>query len=232
MEYVVYCDESRHSDKPCDTHLAIGGLWVPREHRNFISRELRTIARENHLGSELKWSKVSEKYADAYTKVVDYFIRQDNLRYRAIVVDRAKFDPRYHGGDGELGFYKFYFRMLEKWLFPNITYTILLDFQKNRGANRFNDLRRVLTNAVLGASIRELTVIDSIETPLAQLCDILTGAVAAAWCKTHTGKKRSAKAALETYLAKGIGWPSLRNSSSSSAWSKFNLFSIDLLPRV
>ncbi len=228
MEYVIYCDESRHCAKPGDTHLAIGGLWVAREHRDTVSRELRAIARQNGLGSELKWNKVSGKYAAAYTKIVDYFISQGHLNFRAIVVEHAKFNPEFHGGDRELGFYKFYFRMLEKWLFPGFVYTILLDFQKNKGADRFGDLRRVLTNAVPKASIHELTVIESADTPLAQLCDVLTGAVSASWCKSYADAPSSAKAMLTAHLAKVIGWPSLRVSSASPAWSKFNVFAIDL----
>ena len=231
MEYVVYCDESRHSAKPGNTHLAIGGLWVPLVERDRISREVRSIARENGLGSELKWSKVSGKYAVAYERIVEYFLTQPSLNFRAIVVEHAKFDPELHGGDRELGFYKFYFRMLEKWLFADQSYTVLLDFQKNKGADRFGDLRRVLVNAVPKATIHELTVIESSDTPLAQLCDILTGAVSAGWCEAHLANPSSAKSRIGAFLARGLGWPSLRVSSVSPAWSKFNVFSIDLTDR-
>jgi hypothetical protein len=227
MEYVVYCDESRHCARQNDTHMTIGGLWVSRAARDSISRQLRQVARNNGLGSELKWSKISEKYLGAYKQVVDFFFDQHDLNYRSIVVDHRDFDLSYHDGDRELGFYKFYFRMLEKWILDGNEYTILLDFQKNRGAGRFGDLRQMLVNAVPKARIRELTVVESSETPLAQLSDVLTGAVAAAWCRSHESSD-SPKAKLVDHIASRLGWLSLRGSSTSPAWSKFNLFSIDL----
>ena len=124
---------------------------------------------------------MSSKYLAADKRIIDFFSANEDLHFRAIVVDQRKVDASYHGGDQELGFYKFYFRMLEKWLFPGNEYTILLDFQKNKGADRFVELRKVLTKAVPQARLHDLTVIESSETPLAQLRDVLTGAVSAAW---------------------------------------------------
>jgi hypothetical protein len=116
--------------------------------------------------------------------------------------------------------------MLEKWILDGNEYTILLDFQKNRGADRFSDLRKVLVNAVPKARIRDLTVVESSETPLVQLCDVLTGAVAAAWCRIHESSG-SSKAKVVDHIASRLGWSSLRGSSTSPVWSKFNLFLLD-----
>ena len=69
-----------------------------------------------------------------------------------------------------------------------------------------------------------MTVIDSSESPLAQLCDLLTGAVAAAYNGTRVG---GPKETLTEYIASSAGFSTLR-TSTGLAESKFNIFKIDL----
>ena len=57
--------------------------------------------------------------------LVDFFIQED-LHFRVIVVDQDKVE-----GNRELGFYKFYYEMLIKWLTKDNQYLILLDFKQN-----------------------------------------------------------------------------------------------------
>jgi len=228
MQYVVYCDESRHDGGVESRFMAIGSLWVPRCHKVEITKALHSLFRDEGFHAEVKWSKVSASRLAAYQKVVDFFFAQDALRFRVIVVDHAKYDPeRFHSGDRELGFYKFYYEMLVQWLEPGNEYLILLDFKQNQSADRYRDLRAVLTRKLKGeAKILDLTVIDSGETPLAQLCDLLTGAVASAWC--GDAKAGNAKAELCAHIARCRGVSSLKTASASPAISKFNVFKIDL----
>ncbi len=228
MQYVVYCDESRHDGGCGAPFMAIGSLWTPREHKLQLTKTTRALFRQVGLNSEVKWSKVSTSRLDAYKKIVDFFFATDALRFRVIVVDQAKFDPqRFHGGDRELGFYKFYYELLIRWLEPGNEYLVLLDFKQNQGASRYRDLRAILSRKLRGeAKILDLTVIDSAETPLAQLCDLLTGAVASAWCgDTDPG---SAKAELVSHITRHRGLPFLKIASASPAISKFNVFQIEL----
>lgn len=228
MEYVVYCDESRH-DYPNDKNpfMAIGSLWVPRRERDRISRSFRDLCREVGLHAEVKWSKVSSSRLPAYSRLVDFFCSEPALSFRTIVVEHAKVDnDRYHGGDQELGFYKFYYTMLVKWMEPQNEYVVLLDFKENKGADRYTKLRDVLRKAVPATTtLVDLTIVDSRETPLAQLCDLLTGATAASWCSPAEG---AAKAELARRIAAGCGMRSLRSETTSPARCKFNVFRIDL----
>jgi len=228
MQYVVYCDESRHDGGIDARFMAIGSLWVPRCRKAEINKALRRLFRNEGLRAEVKWSKVSTARLAAYQRIVDFFFEEQDLRFRVIVVDHARYDPEsFHGGDRELGFYKFYYEMLVKWLEPGNEYLILLDFKQNQSADRYQDLRAVLMRKLKGAAkILDLTVIDSRETPLAQLCDLLTGAVASAWC--GDSKAGSAKAELCSYIARCRGLPTLKIASASPAISKFNVFKIDL----
>ena len=227
MEYTIYCDESRHSGAAGDRYMAIGGLWVPKDRKSSFTREFRDLKHSVGLNSEVKWSKVSSARLDAYEALVDFFLSRD-LNFRVIVIDQAKVDVnRFHGGDRELGFYKFYYEMLIKWLLPGNQYVILLDFKQNKGADRYTTLRTVLERKLKGVAwVGDLTVIDSCQAPLGQLCDLLTGAVAASWCDGLAAG--GPKQALAKHLAVGLNKVSLKFQSASPVFEKFNIFRIDL----
>ena len=226
MEYVVYCDESRHTSNSHNTFMAIGGLWLPRAEKRLLTRRFRDLCHSLDIHSEVKWSKVSDKYLEKYRRLVDFFFDEQAFRFRVIVVEHAKirFDE-YHNGNAELGFYKFYYLMLAKWIEAKNSYLVLLDFKQNKDATHYAKLRETLAaGAPPDARISDLTVIDSHVSPLAQLCDLLTGAVAAAYCNAIKG----AKAELAAYIASRCGWETLHCQSTSAASCKFNIFRIDL----
>lgn len=227
MKYVVYCDESRHDGHTLNPYMAIGSLWMPREDRDYISRVFKACCRTNGLGAEIKWSKVSSAKLESYKRLIDFFFEQENLEFRAIVVDQSKVNyGEFHGNDRELGFYKFYYEMLWHWFAPQNEYLILLDFIQNKEAHRFTELRKVLENQLKGCAwITDLTVIDSHKTPLGQLVDLITGAVAAAWCDNLPND--SSKRDLIAYISEKRG-SSLLDPSPSSAHEKLNLFKIRL----
>ncbi len=206
--------------------MAIGGLWVPRDQKAKLTKTLRQTFRSNNIHSEVKWSKTSARYLDAYKRAVDFFFEQQSLRFRVIVVDQQRVNvKKYHGGDDELGFYKFYYQMLIKWIEPRNEYLILLDFKQNKGADRYTELRKILRSAAPAwTTINDLTVIDSSVTPLAQLTDLFTGAVAACWSMEPSGPKRE----LAQYIATQIGIPSLKTESVGPGLAKFNIFRIRL----
>jgi hypothetical protein len=226
MEYIVYCDESRHDGAAHNRFMSIGSLWLPRSLKESITKDFRALRESIGLKGEIKWSKVSETKLDAYKQIVDFFFAQSDLRFRVIVVDQTKVDLHtFHGNDRELGFYKFYFEMLEKWLVPDHQYLILLDYKRNKGADRYTTLRRVLEKSTRGkAWIDDLTVIDSHQSPLSQITDLLAGATAAYWCGIQP---ESPKGKLASYIGERRG-ASLCAVSSGPAWSKFNIFSINL----
>jgi len=207
--------------------MAIGGLWVPRETKQELTRQFRQVCHDAGLHSEIKWSKVSRKYLDAYKRLVDFFAEHESLRFRSIVVEQEKLDlDKYHGGDRELGFYKFYYQMLIKWIEQGNEYLILLDYKRNKGADRYTTLRTYLERKVKGeAWVTDLTVVDSHQSPLCQLADLMTGAVAASWCGIP---EDSPKAKLAEYIAMKCGMRTLKSESPSPDVCKFNIFRIRL----
>lgn len=207
--------------------MAIGGLWVPRERKHDLTKQLQRLRRESKVLAEVKWTKTSTACLESYKRLVDFFFDDPDMCFRSIVVEHAKVDAaRFHGGDAELGFYKFYYEMLIKWMEPGNRYLVLLDFKHNKGSDRYTTLHKVLKNATLGsAEITDLTVINSADAPLGQICDLLTGAVAASWCKALHG---AAKAELADHIARRAGFVTLRAVMPSPAMRKLNIFRIDL----
>lgn len=224
--YTVYCDESRHDGSDRNPYLAIGGLWVPTAQKAGLTKDLRALCREQGLGAELKWSKVSRQRFAAYRAVVDFFFARE-LHFRVILVEQAKLDyAHFKGGDEELGFYTFYYEMLIQWLQQPVTYNLLLDFKKNKGADRYRVLERCLRRKVpKDTTISGVHVIDSADSPLAQLADVLIGAAAATWCGAPADRP---KGRLAGYIAQKAGRSSLKVVDASPTFTKLNLFKIDL----
>lgn len=228
--WVVYCDESREGFVDRSGYLGIGGLWVRAQDRDAVKWELREIASSHGLNAELKWQKVSARTLDGYSAFATAFARLP-VFFRALLVEKSTVDlDGYHGGDGDLGFYKFYFRMLEKWLDSTSEYVVLLDRKPSRTKGHHTRLREVLCNAAMSSShIAQLAPVDSRESSLSQLADVLTGAVTAAWSGTPPG---SAKEQLQSHLAAALGLKTIRIQSQSPGFSKFNVFRMDLAGRA
>lgn len=228
MDYTIYCDESRHTGGPDCKYAVIGGLWVARDQRDAISKTLRDVKAQGQVSAELKWSKVSRLKLESYKRVMDVYWDCPSLQFRAIIVDQDTVDyEAFHEGDKELGFYKFYYEMLEKWLLPENSYTILLDYKNDSYASRLPVLRQMVANycGARQAEVRELTSIDSGQSHLSQVCDLLTGALAADANGLQTG---TPKHELIQYLAQRRGISPLSARSVSPAMSKFNVFRIAL----
>lgn len=226
MTYSVFCDESRHGGTAQNPYMSIGGLWLLSEEQNVHTINLRKLRESLGLRAEVKWSKVSTAKLDGYKALVDYFF-ENQMHFRAIVIDQNKVDYAKHkDGDEELGFYTFYFEMLIKWLLAPNTYKLMLDFKKDREPRRTQVLKRCLEYKVpIGCQIHSLNVIDSVDSPLAQMADLLTGAVAASWCGFP---KQTAKAELAEYIAGKANRYSLTREDISPAFTKLNIFKIRL----
>lgn len=222
--YSIYCDESRH-DSGTNGYTTIGGIWVPSEKKKDFTRSLRKLYSDYHIGAEVKWSKTSATILPAYKALIDFFFEQD-ISFRVIVIDKSKLrHDEFHDGDEELGFYKFYYEMLVKWLSLPGEHSILLDFKKNKGFDRYPVLERCLKSKLPhNASLKSLNVIQSHDSPLAQLSDLLIGATAAKWSGVNTN---SAKAQLIQHIEIKRE-ASLTSITSSQAFCKFNLFKINL----
>ena len=177
----VYCDESRPETifgrKSDDRFMVIGGIWFPSDERKKIKNKIQYLKKIHNVHGEFKWNKVSPSKIDFYKDLIDYFFQNKHLRFRCIVVDSKVVDlDMYHQSDGELGFYKFYYFMLNKWCAWDDTYRIYLDNKENKMGSRLPDLKRILNSSSF-AKIESVLSLDSSESIFVQYADFLIGIV-------------------------------------------------------
>lgn len=222
----VYCDESRpetiFSNNSTDRYMVIGGIWVNNTERKKVKNKMNYLKKKYKIKGEIKWTKVSPMSLDFYKEMLEYFFENEEIRFRCIVVDSYKIDlEKYHNSDGELGFYKFYYQLLNKWIDGNESYRIYLDNKSNKDGNRLHELKRIL-NAVSFSSIESVLSVNSGESIFVEIVDVLIGAVGYKYNNYgNSESKRSLVDMIENYIGGPI-------SGTASTERKFNVFKIIL----
>jgi len=222
--YNVYCDESCHLENDRQGVMLFGGIWCPANDRVRLSSELRDIKNRHKASGELKWTKVSNARVDFYLELVDWFIAEAPLHFRALIVsDKSKLDhDAFNEGSHDTFYYKMYFSLLNKILSPDNSYNIYLDIKDTRSHLKVRKLKEVLCNNVFDFTsqmIRHIQNIHSHESDLMQLADFLLGAVA---YRQRGLKGNAAKVAVVNHLERKMGYVLLHSTPLYEA--KFNLF--------
>lgn len=226
MNFEIYCDESgleAINDKSAHKYCAIGGIWIPEQYRLILKEKLNSIKHEYNIYGELKWNKVSPLTIQCYKDVIDYFFSTPRIRFRAIIIESSKIDNNvYNNGDAELGFYKFYYQLINHWITENNEYRIFLDHKINANKDRVNELGKILQNSNINANVKYAQAIHSHESVAIQLADILTGIVFAKFNKKTTSPAKLELIELvEKHLCKEI-------QETRRLEEKFNVFNINL----
>lgn len=222
----VYCDESRpealFGENSKDRFMVIGGIWIPKQERENVKNNIKTLQNKHNLYGEIKWKNVSPSKIEFYLDLIDLFFMTESLRFRCIVVDGKEVDVEvYHNSDSELGFYKFYYQLLFHWCEPLESYWIFLDYKKNKQSDRLHTLEKVLNNATF-SHIKDVQAIESKQSLLIQLADVLIGAVG---YKFNGYNSSDAKLKLIERIEEYIGRTIQKTFKSAR---KFNVFEIDL----
>jgi hypothetical protein len=222
MRYAIYTDESNTTGS---RYMLIGGLWLPLEAEARIKIALQAVRDKHNLQHEMKWTKVSRTMLAAYQSFVDVFFRECALSFHCIVIDRYILDyAKFHKGDRELGFYKFYFLLISRKLAHGNLYWLYTDERRNHKPYRLS----VLNLTVNGwwqrrSGERPLRAVEprcSHDEDMLQLADLLLGAIGYCW---NDRKESAAKVALAKHIARGMGWPSLRTRTPPYA-TKLNIW--------
>lgn len=227
MRFEIYCDESCHErltkePERREGFFFIGGIWIPSEHRPQLKETIRNLQNIYETHGEMKWNRVCPSRQQFYESVVDAFL-ESSARFRCVAIDCHKVDlVKYDNSDAELGFYKFYYQLLHHWIKDFNEYSIFVDFKVNRLPSRLRTLHNVLASANITARIARVQALNSHESPLIQLVDVLTGAVGH---KFHRHKGSAAKAALVKRIEDHLKRP-IQPTGPYEA--KFNVFQMNL----
>lgn len=191
MEYNVYCDESCHLERDRQPLMVLGAVWCKKNYVSEANKQIRIIKESHGLKShtELKWTKISPSKALLYRDLVDYFVGDKNLHFRAVVaINKGLLNHEIYDQNHDDWYYKIYFLMLRQIFDPEDTYNVYLDIKDTAGAKKAEKLWNVLCNSNYDFEreiIRKLQIVRSYEVELLQLSDVLIGAVMYANRRRH-----------------------------------------------
>ena len=226
MEFEIYCDESCPEvlrDKSAHNYLVLGSLWMPAERRDEFKESIKQLKEEFNYTLEIKWNKVSPAFVDFYKALVNYFFETDYLRFRALTVKSANIDlVKFHEGDAELSFYKFYYQLIHHWILDFNDYSIFVDFKINKERTRLHTLREALNNSNLTSLVKFVQSIPSDESLGIQIADFLMGTVNG---KFNGNTKSEAKKAIIKIIESKIEHEIKPTAKDEE---KFNVFNINL----
>ncbi len=229
IRWLVSCDESgTHGGR----FYGFGMLWMPWRRRGDFAELFNRLRAEHSYSNEAKWTSVSARWTDFYEDLVEEFFKTRWLAFHCCLVERAAVRKELHGGDYDLARRK-HFAMLLTNKFRRClhahperehTFRVLVDPLASRYAKADEAAEVICNNAlakVFGRRpVDRVLTRDSKATPSIQLCDVLLGAVIAAWQGDVAAEP---KLDAQTWIAHHLGWDDLRADTHPSE-SKFNIW--------
>ncbi|KAJ52191.1 hypothetical protein BD780_003780 [Clostridium tetanomorphum] len=228
----IYCDESCHleftdKNKAKQVSMILGGISCPKEKVKNVSEELRKIKSRHGIWkfNEVKWTKASYNKIEFYKEVIEYFFNNDDLRFRTIVFqDKNKFN--YEKYDHNEIYYIMYFYLLREMIDARKINNIYIDKKDTRGGRKIKDLKKCLCNEKLDFDLKlinNMQIINSSDSELMQLVDILIGAVGYA-NRLYMGEilNSTAKLELVEFIKRKTGYSLLKTTLRQE--DKFNIF--------
>ncbi len=230
MDVDVYCDECRQDllvnknvINENNKYTVLGGIWIPKKYRNEFKNKVKKLCSKHLVFGEIKWKRVSNSKLAFYKELIDLFFNYKNINFRAIVIDASVFNiGEYHNGSSELGFYKCYYQLLRNWINKNNKYNIFLDYRKDKSKTRAYDLKKCINSSLKNSSVENIQFINSKESLLLQLEDVIMGCISYKYNFGYTGLSIAKKELLNTFEKHCI------INETSSINKKVNIFKIRL----
>lgn len=222
----VYCDESCYLESDGIDVMVLGSLRCETKNMRKISNDIRAIKDKHGLSKrfEIKWTKVSPAKSAFYLDLIEYFLTEDTLRFRALVVpDKSILNHEQFEQTHDDWYYKMYYLLLKYVVHPPHKYNFYLDIKDSHGGKRTSKLQEVLANTLHdfnNESIVRVQQIRSEESEILQLADLLIGAISYANRRLDSS---ATKLAILARLHKEFGDGYLRRTSAF-ARVKFNVF--------
>jgi len=177
--------------------MVLGALWCPLEKTRGIRVRIREIKKKHGLlpNFEIKWTKVSPAKQAFYVDILDYFLDDEELHFRALIVpDKSKLQHEVYAQTHDVFYYKMFFNLLKVIFDPQDCYRIYFDIKDTNSSIRIAKLHDVLCNNMYDFErkiIERLQTVRSHEVELMQLVDLLTGIVSYANRNLHVSKAKS-----------------------------------------
>lgn len=221
--YNIYCDESCHLEQDHADIMVLGALLCPKNQAIEITKHIKWLKHQHNYRPELKWSKLHNKQWGLYKDLIDLFVNQTDINFKATIVmnKQALNHEQYNENSHNTFYYKMFYFTLRDFLQENNDYRIYLDYMDTHGSYKSKKLTEVLTNGSHGKIEPQVTIIRSYESVLIQLCDLIIGAIAYK-NRTDIDKTSEIKNQFVCYLEQST---KTRLNISTPQWEKqFNLF--------
>jgi len=180
-EYNIYCDESCHLINDGHKCMVLGSLILPKEKLFEVSDKIKStkIAHDMDIHTELKWVKASPNKLDLYKAILNIFLSHPDLSFRCVVVpDKSQLCHNKFYRTHDNFYYVMYYYGLRFIMQPSNTYNIYFDFKDHNQKNELPVLKQVLyIKEKIPLENMKLQSIQSYESQLMQMCDIITGAI-------------------------------------------------------
>lgn len=209
--------------------MALGAISCETREVKNISQKIRFIKSQHKVSKsfEVKWTKVSPAKIELYVSLIEYFLLEDSLRFRGMLVtDKSALDHKTYNQSHDDFYYKMYYILLKYMIHPPHEYYFYVDIKDTKGGNRTKKLHDVLANKFHDfdkRSIRRVQQIRSDESEILQLTDLLIGAI------TYSNRgldSSSAKTTIIKMLTERFGENHLSKTSPFSN-IKFNILKWD-----
>jgi Protein of unknown function (DUF3800) len=178
----LFCDESAHLEHDRLPWMALGSVWCAHERSHEIAVRLREIKARHGVSShfEVKWTKVSNSKKLLYLDLLDYFFDDDDLHFRAVVVDKRAYQAGGMARDHDSWYYDLYFDLISPLLDPNARYRVYLDIKDTRSQAKVKGLHDGLCQSQIDFRreiVERVQQVRSHEVEQIQLADLLLGAL-------------------------------------------------------
>lgn len=218
--YNFYCDESTHIENDKEPFMLLSFISTPYHQLALHNTALRDFKLKHHYRGEMKWGSVSKSQYPFYADVIEYFFMTD-LQFRAIIIDKSQLKHNNYNQTYDIFYDKMYFQLLTKKIQPDAYYNIYIDIKDTHSYKKAQSLKQYLERDY--QNIRTLQAIQSYESELMQVADVLMGAIN---YKLRGLNKVIAKNKLIEKIEKHCGKPITQPSAVIE--QKFNKFFIAL----
>lgn len=230
VRWLISCDESGMDGAP---FYGFGSLWMPWQRRGDFQAIITGLRRRHNYQSEIKWTSVRPRYISFYRDLVESFFRASWLAFHCIVIRKAVVRKELHNGSFDLARRKHFTMLLTNKIKRCLkahperqqTFRIWVDPIAS-SYQKADEAVEIISNNVLAKVFGKIRPVDKVLThdskassPI-QLCDLLLGAVMAAWRQEASA---SVKVDFQRWIAHHLGWSDLRSDTHNTE-RKFNIW--------
>jgi len=218
----VYCDESCHLENDGQKCMVLGCLIVDKDHAFLASNEIKVIKEKWGVSryTEIKWTKAAPNKLGLYTDIVNYFLSNSHLRFRAVIVpDKQTLIHDFFDQTNDEFYYKIFYIALQPILNNTDYFKVYFDIKDKHEMRKVLKTRECLiTKNQYNPKHIDFQLIHSFESQLIQMADILIGAVG---YKTRKISTSTAKKAIIETLENGLNKDI--SQTTTLGFQKFNI---------